>query len=102
MGSFGLAANASLRSSIAFLVVTQSQVKIAAVETAIGLSGIALYADRIIRDGIVIVSKLGIRQAPIAIGGRKAGLQPDGFGEIGDGTSKRPILASTVPRSYHA
>ena len=66
------------------LVVAQGEVKATAIESAIGLLGIALYPDRIIRDGIVIVSKFRIRQAPVAIGKGKVGLQPDSLGKIGD------------------
>jgi hypothetical protein len=40
------------------LVVAQGEVKATAIESTIGLWGIARYPDRIIRDGIVIVSKL--------------------------------------------
>ena len=84
------------------LVVAQGEVKAAAIESAIGFSGIALYSSRIIRDGIVIVSKFRIGQASVAIGKGKVGLQPDSLGKIGDSALEaahvREHSAAVVPR----
>src|SRR4029078_8161452 len=87
------------------LVVAQGEVQTAAIKSAIGLSGIALYSSRIIRDGIVIVSKFLIGQASVAIGKGKVGLQPDSLGKIGDSVLEAAHVGehstAVVPRLDH-